>query len=351
MEEIDREIREPKIDDTIVRLHTYGESVFHAIARATTVPGVDPLDPALLRAVPEGRVPLGRGKTAELPRLDAAGVAAICTFELEQANYEADRVLVTEPKPPSMPRIDAERFWPILKSAGYRVGATLVPIDRRFKARRVLAERAEINLRTFDRICSGSAKTVAITTGIAILKELPTDSLLGELEAECKRWETATSFYNYDRLEYLEKLSSLAPQLLATADVLQLTLTERAALNDLLIYLREAHREPSTDEHVLTAEERLKAADRWFRKVLGREPVPLSVHLKRHAEHMFRGERNVARGRRRALAKGLAGAVITTPAVYGRTNRLRRAGRLPASSKPQAFRPPADFDDVRPSRR
>ena len=141
--------------------------------------------------------------------------------------------------------------------------------------------------RTFDRICSGSAKTAAITTGIAILKELPADSLLGELEAERARWKTATSFYNYDRLEYLEKLSVLAPQLLATADVLQLTLTERAALDDLLIYVREAHREPSTEDHVLTAEERLNAADRWFREVLGREPIPLSVHLKRHAERMF----------------------------------------------------------------
>jgi hypothetical protein len=65
-----------------------------------------------------------------------------------------------------------------------------------------------------------------------------------------------------------------------------------------------------------------------------------------HAERAFRADRRDARMRERQLHRGLERPVITTRSVHARTTRLRRAGRLPAKSKPLAFQPPADFLDI-----
>jgi hypothetical protein len=208
----------------------------------------------------------------------------------------------------------------------------------------VLAERTGVHPRTVDRLCSGSQKTVPISTGITILEELPYHSVLDELHAELADWETAMFMYHYDRLEYLEKLEILGQGLLSTKRLL--TPTELTALRDIRFFLREAHREPSTEDHILTAEERLEAADRWFREDLGRDPTPLSPRLHRMAQEAFREERRTALERQRALHKGLQRPVITAAAVHARTHRLRRSGRLPFKSKPLEFRPPADFYDI-----
>ena len=334
------------LDDVIVGLHLRGETVFQAMARIQALPGVDRLDPALLTEVPEGRVPLANGRTVDQPRLDAAGVAAICTHELELASYTADRVLVTEPTPPKEPRIESGRLWPALRAAGFRVGPALAGIGPRFTPRRLLAERTGIHLRTIDRICSGTQKTISVTTGITILEELPPHPVLDELTLERDRWDTAMSLYHYDRFEYLEKLGRLAQPLLALPAATPLTPEELMALNDVLVLLRAAHREPSPEEHVLTAGERLETADRWFRETLDRDPTPLSPRLRSHTERIFRADRDEARSRRRRLHRGLEAPAITTRSAHQRTYRLRRAGRLPAKSKPRAFQPPADFLDI-----
>lgn len=343
MEEIRPWDTDSTLDDAIVMLHIKGETIHQAIGRVSKLPWVEPHSPALVTEVPQGRVPLANTRAAPLPRLDAKGVAAILTFELDVATYEAEMSIVTKPRPPRKPRVESRRLWPALRASGYRAGPTLGPITPGFTPRRVLADRAGLGLRSIDRICSGATASISDETAIAILEELGAPAPLPELEAHLARWEQAMHLHHYDRFEYLEKLRSLTGHLVQSN---LLTTTELAAIRDLHLYLIEAHREPSSEEHVLSAEERLTAADNRFAETHGRRPTPISPRLTRYASSVFARERRALRDRERALHKGLQGGEISTKAVYARTNRLRRAERLPARSKPRAFQPPADYDDI-----
>ena len=138
----------------------------------------------------------------------------------------------------------------------------------------------------------------------------------------------------------------LAPALLQGANKMVLTATEHRALDELRMFLREADRQPSTDEHVPSAEQRLSAAEQWFHETLGRPPTSLSSRLKRHASIMFTQEQRAAGARKRALHNGVPDRVITTKAVYSRTNRLKADGRIRAGSKPRTFQPPPDYHDI-----
>lgn len=332
------------IDDVIVSVHTHGETVFQAMARAISL-GADRYDQALLTEVPEGRLPLPDGRAVELPRPDAAGVAAICTFELEQTTYEADRCLTSAPRRPTKPRVAASSLYPKLDEAGYRVPSSRVTHVRQFRPRRELAERCRLHARMIDRICSGMQKTVAIEAAITILEELDAYGDAAQLHEVLDRWATTIFLYDYDRYEHLDKLAMLAPTILAAAS-LALTPTELTALHDRQLLSRLASSYPCEDGHVLTAEERLTAAERSFFELRGRDPLPLSCRLEDFVGQALKAERQQLRQRERSLRKGLRRSVITPTAVHDRLHRLRRAGRLPAKSKPRPFQPPADFHDI-----
>jgi hypothetical protein len=296
--------------------------------------------------VPDGRLPLANGTTVEPPRLDAAGVAAICTFELEQSTYESGRAVTTEPRPPTRPRIPVADLHQALDKAGYRVSSSRVSRARQYKPRRELADRTGINGRMIDRICSGAQKTLAIDTAIVILEEVGAYGEAAELNEKLNAWAAAMHLNHYDRYEHLDKLAVLATRILSPTTPLALTPAEITALHDRQLLSRAASSYPSDEGRVPTAEERLTKAERWFREAYGREPSPLSPRLQSYAQATFRAERRTLRQRERALHKGLNRPVITTTAVYDRTHRLRRAGRLPAKSKPRPFQPPAYYDDT-----
>ena len=139
--------------------------------------------------------------------------------------------------------------------------------------------------------CSGAQKTVAIETAIMLLEELGAHGEVAELAERLRAWSAAIDLFHGDRFEYLEKLELLARRLLSRAERIALTPSEVTALQDIHLFLREAHREPSTDEHVLTAEERLATAEQRFRDTYGRDPLALSDRLTRYARHAFRAER------------------------------------------------------------
>jgi len=333
-------------DDVIVELHMHGETVFQAMARAGTIPGVDKHDPALLTEVPEGRFPLATGAAIQAPRLDAAGVAAICTAELEQSTYEAARVLTSEPRPPKKPRVATADLHPVLDQAGYRVSSRPFTPTRRYEPRRLLAERTHVHARLIDRICSGKQKTVAIETAITIYEKLGAYGQAAELNDRLRAWTVAMALYHSDRYEYLDKLAILAATILLPSRTAAFSPTEIIALEDRQALARAAESYPSTEEYVLTAEERLARAEQWFRETRGRDPLPLPRRLHDIVRDAFRRERQAAHRHEQAMHKGLPRPTISTAAVHGRTHRLRRAGRLPSKSKPLGYQPPADFHDV-----
>ncbi len=341
MEDIEPIAADPTLDDVLVDLHGRGETVFQAIARAGAMPGVDPFDPGLFTSVPAGEMPVGNDRTEPLPPLDAHGVAAILDFELDSADYDASRVLVDEPRLPREPRISVQELWPALEAAHYRTGTRRR--SRRIYARThsALAELTGLNVRLVDRICSGHQRTAAVTVAVTILEALDRGDLAQKIEVEhVQPWLTRRAHAYYDRLEYVDALARFA---LTTRDDGDLTDGERQALRDICWLSAGAQLGDSPDGEILTAEDRLGAAEARFVTAHDRAPIPLSPKLRRQARTMFRAERAAARARAHELRKGTHRKKMTATAVYARTYRLREANALPPKSKPLSYRPPPSF--------
>lgn len=328
------------LDDAVVELHERGETVFQAMARAASLPGVSHLDPALLVTVPAGRLPLANGGSAPLPRLDARGVASILDFERESADYEAARVLVAEPTLPREPRIPAQELWPALRAAGYKVGAAPERLRTHPRTRAELAAQTDLDERLIHRICAGEAETVAVTVAVTILDALGRGDLATRIQdVHVTPWETARAFAYCDRLEYLVELALLLPGIAADPG---LTDGERQAIADIRWLSVTAQAFDAGERRIATAEERLVAAHDRFLAVHDRQPTPLSPRLRTAARESFKIRRKRARARARALRGGRGGPPVTASAVYGRTHRLRTSGALPYGSKPLAYRPLSD---------
>jgi hypothetical protein len=328
----------PHIDDVVVELHTEGESVWQAFARALDVEDVTADHAALFSTLWEtGQVLLESGKTSELPRLTAAEVAKICTFELESADYDADRVLLEEPLVPE-PQVPVTDLWPALRRNGYRTGRDparwhddYTPITR-------LAELTGVPAATIRRVSREAGTTVGAETAFRLLRELD-DEQARELEDEIyEPWLCARG--DIDRagveLEYLDALARFARAHASTG----WTTHERQALEDIVWLSTAAQRKSLLGT---TAAVRLKETRAAFRAVHGRDPLPLTPRLREDARRMFGEEAASADVRARGLRRGLhkRGNSITPETVAMRTHRLRRAGRLPKNSRPRRYVSPS----------
>jgi hypothetical protein len=345
LEEVEPIAADPTLGDVVVNLHEPGETVFQAIARAGATPGVDPFDPALFITVPRGEMPLANDRTEPLLPLDARGVAAILEFELDSADYEASRMLVDEPPLPREPRIPVQDLWPALEAAHYRVGTRRRSFSSYPEPRSTLAHLTDLDVRLIHRICSGHQKTVAVSAAVTIFDALGRGDLAHKVEVEqVQPWLTKRSLAYYYRLEYVDALARFAHTALNDPD---LTDDERQALDDICWRSAAAQLGDGPDGEILTAEERLVAADGLFLAAHDREPIPLSRRMRDRARSMFRTERAVARARARELRKGThRGGAMTASAVYARTHRLREANALPRKSRPLSYTPPPDYNSV-----
>jgi hypothetical protein len=327
-------IRWPHIDDLIVRLHEDGENVFQATARVEHLDGVTRCYGDLFAEMCKtGRVLLASGQTTELPRLDAAGVAVICEFELGCADYEADRVLVEEPVVLEH-RVAATELWPALRRNGYKTGSGPARWNDEYTSPARLAELTHVPVSKIRRICADERATVRGATAMALLRELD-EWEAGELEARLMPWENMTANVAAEWLdfEYIRKLAHFAQQ---WRSLPFLDDDERQALNDIIWISVAAQRKSFLHT---TPAIRLRETREAFRRSHDREPTPLTRRLREQARRFFDREAASADARARALRQGLhrQGATINANTVAVRTSRLRKAGRLPAKSKPKHY--------------
>jgi hypothetical protein len=172
LKDVDRLVRWPHVDDVIVELHVEGENVWQANARATWIDGVATDAMALfLELCESGQVPMASGEIRELPILDAAGVAQICTFELECADYEADCVLLEEPSI-AEPQVLAVELWPALQRNAYKTGKKPAPWGVDYTPLVRLAESTGIPRPTLQRISTNATATMGAQTAMKLLMEL-----------------------------------------------------------------------------------------------------------------------------------------------------------------------------------
>jgi hypothetical protein len=323
------------IDDVIVQLHVDGENVWQACARAARIEGVTSDGMALfLELCESGRVLLTSGTTRELPRLDAAGVAEICTYELESADYEADRVLVEEPVLPE-PRIPAVVLWPALRRNGFKTGCEPSRWDGSHTTRARLAERTGVPESTIYRIATNAEARIGVRTAIALLMELD-DVHARELEEDVlSPWLDARDEQDRQGLgyEYFGGLARFAQQ---ARCFMALTAEERQALDDVVWLSVAAQRRTFVGT---TASARLDETLAQFRVIHDRDPILLTRRLRTQARRFFDQEASNAEARARDLRRGLhrKGTTITGRTVTMRTHRLRGAGRLPYGSKPRSY--------------
>jgi hypothetical protein len=341
LEEIDPK-RVGALDAVIVEQQETGETVFQAIGRAARFPGVDPLDPALLHEAPEGRVPLENGRSVDLRHPDALGVASILDFEVRSAEYEAERVLVEEPRLPPEPHVPVEALWPALRAAGYHTGPGRPSLRRYPRPRSTLADLTGFHPRRIHRICAGSQKSLSATAAVTLLEALGRGDLAYKIEKEhLGSWRTRRMVACSDLLEYRDALARLA---LGWRTDPSLTEEERCAVSDTCWLSAEAQRGHGPDGEILTAEERIFRADEGFLAVHGRMPVPLSPRLRASARAVFSRQRARAHALARELRKGTPrDGALTAAAVYGRTHRLRKGKFLRPRSRPSGYGPPADW--------
>jgi hypothetical protein len=313
------------LDDVIVELHVHGENVFQAAARAAEVSDADTQHPAFFAEVSKGRVPLRSGGNAPLGALDAAGVASICEFELECADYEALLTPVDEPKVPPEPRVTCERLWPVLREAGLRIGSDSTPAGGRgdFTSRAAIAEQTGLERRMIDRICSDSQKTVAVDVAITLLMHLGYDERARELEELLDPWLAEIAESSFARYEAFEAMAGFAS---AARWQPGLTDSELRALSDICWMSVASQR---TSFLGTNPDARLTDVRERFQTVHERKPTPLSRRLRREAHAMFQasGNRRRAGGTRATQApprpRGrhhyLSGAHAHTPAPSCRT--------------------------------
>jgi hypothetical protein len=102
-------------------------------------------------------------------------------------------------------------------------------------------------------------------------------------------------------LEYLDALARFAHTVRNDPD---LTDDERQALDDVCWRSAAAQLGDGPDGEILTAKDRLVAAERRFLAAHDREPIPLSRRLRDRARSMFRAEKVAARTRARELRQG-----------------------------------------------
>jgi hypothetical protein len=325
--------RHRHLDDVIVDLHVEGENLFQAAARAATVPGADTEHPHLIAEIVAGHVPLKSGKTADLPPLHAAGVAAIAQFELELAEQMASRVLVDKPKLPPEPRIPVQDLWPALSEAGVRTASD--PVSRGHTARATVANATGIPRRTIDRICSGAQRTVPVTTAVTLLMHLGHDEHARALEERADDWYAEKDWMPRDQYDYLEGMHRFALRAQSEPGV---TPDDGQALADIRWMSAVAQHRSFLGT---TPAARLDEVQELFQLAHGRKPSELSPQLRRMARRMFMAEATRATQKASGLRKGLhdRDGVISTSTVYTRTHRLRRAGKLPPRSKPITFDP------------
>jgi hypothetical protein len=329
------------IDDLIVELHQQGETIFQASARAMRIEGVNRNFFTVFAQLAEtGRVPLESGETIELPRLDAAAVAAICNFELDCATDTAERVPLVDPSP-TEPRIPVTELWPALKANGYPVGHAHLASRDASRPLSQLAEETGLNYTLLHRISRGRQNTVAAGAAITLLMHLGYDEQARTLEDDplgCRLVDTDGPDHDTRRLDYLGALTRFA-QIARHQPWLQPA--ERQALED-IVWLSFELQSKSILGSTLVA--RLTDTDQSFRTTHQREPIAPSRRLRRGAYTMFRREASQAETAARRLAKGLhTTGPITAQAVTARTHRLRRAGALPAHSRPKRYQPTTTY--------
>jgi hypothetical protein len=324
-----------RVDDVIVQLHTTGETFFQAVARASAVPGADTSRPDLFKLVSERQVPLKSGKLIELPPLHTAGVATICRFEIESAEYDQLRPLTDEPTLEREPRVPSETLWPALQAVGVATKLDPRPIHVGAISRAALAAATGIGRRLIDRVCSGEQKTIRISHALDLLEHIGERKLARELEARLSEWHDHQMAAAFDEVEYLDALGRFA--FLARHQPL-LTPDEQQALDDIVWMFWEMQRETFLG---VTPRERLDDVQHAFREAHARDPTPLSQRLRRQARAMFLAEARERVDRAKGLRKGLHHSAerLSTSAIHGRIHRLRRRGLLSPKSKPIAFKP------------
>jgi len=322
----DIDVHRRHVDDVIVDLHTEGENPWQAFARAAQVDGAACNSHKLFHELwNTGRVLLESGETCPLPPLDAKGVAQICAFELEAADYEADRVLVVEPVVPE-PRVAAHALWPALRRNGYNTGREPARWNDSYTPRARLAESTGVPKSTIYRIATNAKTTVGVNTAIALLMELD-DTQARELEDELLLpWLDARDKQDRQGLgfEYFEGLARFAQQARA---FMALTDDERQALDDIVWISVAAQRQTFLGT---TTSVRLAETREAFRATRDRDPIPLTRRLRQQARKFFDREAANAAARAHALRRGLhrEGTSITARTVAMRTHRLRLTGRL-----------------------
>lgn len=326
------------VDDVIVQLHQKGENVWQAYARARHTGGVSADRNSVLSELWEtGRVLLRSGDTRELPRLNANGVAQICAFELEAADYVADRVLLEEPSNPE-PRVPAVKLWPALQTNAYKTGNNRAPWSIDYTSPARLAENTGIPLSTIKRIATNPTATVGAQTAMTLLMELDAEKARDLEEELLIPWLDARDKLERQglRYEYHEGLAAFAQQ---ARWVMRLTLDERQALDDIVWISVAAQRESFLGT---TPSQRLTDTEGAFLAHHQREPVPLSRRLRMQARRFFDHQAHLETKRADALRRGLHhdGTAITASTVTMRTHRLRKSGRLPHKSRPKSYRPP-----------
>lgn len=339
MKEIASPTRSPHIDDVIVELHEQGENLFQASARAALVEGTIAYFPALLAEIADtGRVLLASGDTTELPRLDAAGVAEICSFELGCTDYDADRVVVEEPMA-AAPRVPATDLLPALRDNGYAIAGEGASWNHDHTPLSRLAEATGLNYPLLHRITAGKQKTVAVESAVKILMHLGYDEQAREFEDIQLDDESRRPRYRHEELEfeYLEALTRFAQQARWQRGLMP---NERQALDDILWLYVDAKRKTFVGT---TPGARLAETMESFREEHGRDPVRLTRRLRDQARRMRDAESRRASERAHQLRRGLQQreGTITASMVTMRTHRLRQCGRLPRKSKPKAYKPDA----------
>jgi hypothetical protein len=128
------------------------------------------------------------GKLIELPALYAAGVATICKFEIESAEYDELRLLIDRPTLEREPRIPSETLWPALRAAGVSTKLEQRPMHVKLMSHAALAAATGIDRRLIDRVCSGEQKTIRISQAIELLMEVGADEHARELESSLNDW-------------------------------------------------------------------------------------------------------------------------------------------------------------------
>jgi hypothetical protein len=329
------DLRWEHIDDVIVRLHVDGENVWQAYARALRVDGAssDPVE--LFRELcSTGDLLLATGETRPLPLLDANGVAEVCTFELEAADYEADRVLTEEPSIPE-PRVPAAKLWPALQRNAYKTGRKRAPWGMDYTPLARLAESTGIPQPTLQRLTTNATATVGVQHAVNLLMELDDENARELEEAVLGPWLDARDEIDRQGLgfEYFDGLARFAQH---ARCVMALTPQERQALDDIVWISVAAQRKSFLGT---TASERLAETHEAFRTHHQREPARLSRRLRAQARRFFDHQADIAAERSRRLRRGLhhAGTSITAGTVTMRTHRLRESGRLPRKSRPKTF--------------